>query len=121
MDRVTRVLTLYQAEWCPYSSSVRERLTELGLDFTARQVAPRPEQRTELEQRAGTNEIPILETEDGEFHAGTRAIFGYLNTLEVGPHAAAHRERYVEHREARETDVTGQMLEPAAPVEQAAG
>jgi len=27
------MLTLYQAEWCPFSSAVREILTELGLDF----------------------------------------------------------------------------------------
>ena len=32
------VLTLYQAEWCPFSSAVREVLTELGIDFLARQV-----------------------------------------------------------------------------------
>jgi glutaredoxin len=32
------VLTLYQAEWCPYSSAVRQRLTELGIDFVAKQV-----------------------------------------------------------------------------------
>jgi len=26
------ILTLYQAEWCPFSSAVREALTELGID-----------------------------------------------------------------------------------------
>ena len=29
------MLTLYQAEWCPFSSAVREVLTELGIDFVA--------------------------------------------------------------------------------------
>ena len=29
---------LYQAEWCPYSSYVREQLTERGVAFVARQV-----------------------------------------------------------------------------------
>jgi glutaredoxin len=33
------VLELWQAEWCPYSHRVRQRLTELGLDFVAHQVA----------------------------------------------------------------------------------
>ena len=33
------MLTLYQAEWCPFSSAVREILTELGLDFVARHNA----------------------------------------------------------------------------------
>jgi len=27
------VLTLYQTEWCPFSSAVREVLTELGLSL----------------------------------------------------------------------------------------
>jgi glutaredoxin len=35
---------LFQAEWCPYSHRVRQRLTELGLDFTARQVAADPDE-----------------------------------------------------------------------------
>jgi hypothetical protein len=36
--RVTRrMIELYQAEWCPHSHPVRQRLTELGLDFVARQ------------------------------------------------------------------------------------
>ena len=46
------MLTLYQAEWCPFSSAVREVLTELGLDFVARQVEPWPEQRTALLERS---------------------------------------------------------------------
>ena len=41
-------VTLYQAEWCPFSSAVREVLTELGLDFVARQVEPWPKERNEL-------------------------------------------------------------------------
>ena len=28
------LVTLYQAEWCPFSSAVREVLTELGIQFT---------------------------------------------------------------------------------------
>lgn len=109
------MLTLYQAEWCPFSSSVREALTELGLDFVARQVPPRREEREELEARAGTTEIPVLETGDGEVRAGTDAIFEYLRTLDAWPHARAHRRRYVEHREARERETTGMLLERAVP------
>jgi len=33
-------LTLYQSEWCPFSSAVREVLTELGIDAVMRQVEP---------------------------------------------------------------------------------
>ncbi len=42
------MVTLYQTEWCPLSAAVREVLTELGVDFVARQVEPWPEQRQEL-------------------------------------------------------------------------
>ena len=56
---------LYQAEWCPFSSAVREVLTELGVDFVARQVQPWPEQRGDLRQLADTDQIPVLQTENG--------------------------------------------------------
>ena len=105
------MLTLYQAEWCPFSSAVRQVLTELGLDFVARQVEPWPEERAALLERSGDSEIPMLETEDGRFFSGTRAIFGYLHDFEPGAHAAAHRERFVEHRDARESDASGQLIE----------
>jgi glutaredoxin len=78
------VLELYQAEWCPYSSAVRERLTELGVDFIARQVAPRQE------DREGQHGIPLLVTEDGERFEGTDAVFGYLATMS-GTSAATAR------------------------------
>ena len=42
------MLTLYQAEWCPFSSAVREILTELGLDFVARQVEACPQPTSSL-------------------------------------------------------------------------
>ena len=66
------MLTLYQAEWCPFSSAVREILTELGLDFVARQVEAWPEERAGLRAVSGSDEIPALETEDGQFFNGTR-------------------------------------------------
>jgi hypothetical protein len=105
------VLTLYQAEWCPFSSAVREVLTELGIDFVARQVEPWPEERKALRERSGDDEIPCLETEDGRFIHGTRKIFGYLSELEPWEHAADHRRRFVDHRDAREADAPGQLLE----------
>ena len=56
------VLTLYQTEWCPCSSAGREVLTELGIDFVARQVEPWPNDRTGLQALAGTDQIPVLQT-----------------------------------------------------------
>jgi predicted GNAT family acetyltransferase/glutaredoxin len=105
------VLTLYQAEWCPFSSAVREILTELGIDFVARQVEPWPEDRVALRAFAGTDQIPVLETEQGDVHCGTRAIFAYLRERDPGPCAAAHRRRFVDHRDARESDAPGQLVE----------
>lgn len=105
------MLTLYQAEWCPFSSAVREVLTELGLDFVARQVEPWPEQRETLKRIAGTDAIPVLQAEDGELYRGTRAIFAYLRERTPGDDAAAHRERFADHRDARESDAAGQLIE----------
>jgi predicted GNAT family acetyltransferase/glutaredoxin len=105
------MLTLYQAEWCPFSSAVREVLTELGIEFVAKQVEPWPEQRTTLRERSGSDEIPTLETEDGRFVHGTRAIFGYLQELEPWEHAEAHRRRFQDHRDARESDAPGRLVE----------
>ena len=105
------MLTLYQAEWCPFSSAVREVLTELGLDFVARQVEPWPEQRAAMLERTGSDQIPALETEDGRFVHGTRAIFGYLQEREPWAHADEHRQRFLDHRDARESDTPGRLVE----------
>jgi predicted GNAT family acetyltransferase/glutaredoxin len=103
--------TLYQAEWCPFSSAVREALTELGISFTARQVEPRPEQRQDLRELAGTDQIPVLQAEDGQVYRGTRAIFAHLREREAWDHAADHRGRFADHRAARESDAPGQLVE----------
>jgi glutathione S-transferase len=103
------VITLYQAEWCPYSSAVRERLTELGLDFVARQVEPWPD------GRAAVDEIPTLETEDGVRFAGTGPIFEFLAAFEPWQHEQAHRGRYDEHAAARRREVTAEILRRIRP------
>jgi glutathione S-transferase len=98
------VLVLYQAEWCPFSSAVRERLTELGVDYIVRQVEPRPEDRTAV------GEIPTLVADDGQRYEGSDAIFDYLDRFEPWPHERGHRERYAEHEEARRSDAAGRIL-----------
>ena len=104
-------LVLYQAEWCPFSSAVREVLTELGLDFVARQVEPWPEQRDRLRAEADTAQIPVLQTEEGRLYSGTRAIFAHLRERDPARFAAAHRRRFADHRYARESDTPGQLIE----------
>jgi predicted GNAT family acetyltransferase/glutaredoxin len=105
------VLTLYGAEWCPFSSAVREVLTELGLDFVARQVEPWPSERHELQDLAGTDQIPVLVTEDGRFLIGTRQIFGELRERQSWKYAASHRKRFADHVDARMSDAPGQLIE----------
>jgi glutathione S-transferase len=84
---------LYQAEWCPHSHRVRQRLTELGLDFWARQVAADPDRRTQMRQHVGTKEIPVLVPEDSEPVCGEEEILEYLSRYEEAPDADAHREK----------------------------
>ena len=103
--------TLYQTEWCPFSSAVREVLTELGLDFVARQVEPWPNERDELRRVAGTDQIPVFRSEDGTFYRGTRQIFAHLRERDGWRFAAAHRRRFADHRDARESDAPGQLIE----------
>jgi uncharacterized protein len=111
MDSTRDNLTLYQAEWCPFSSAVREVLTELGLDFVARQVEPWPDERTGLKSVAGTALIPVLQTEDGRLFRGTREIFAHLRERDPWRFAAAHRRRFADHGDARVSDAAGQLIE----------
>jgi predicted GNAT family acetyltransferase/glutaredoxin len=104
------VVTLYQTEWCPFSSAVREVLTELGIDAVIRQVEPWPQQRDRLREVAGTDHIPVLQAEDGRIFRGTREIFDHLQDRDPWRFAAAHRRRFEDHRDARESDVTSQLL-----------
>jgi glutathione S-transferase len=108
------MLTLYQAEWCPYSSAVRERLTELGIDFVAKQVAPRQK------DREGEHEIPLLVTEDGERFEGTDEIFEYLAGLASGKSEREHRAQYRAHRPDRARETTTKVLAERAPLRVAA-
>jgi len=52
------MLELWQTEWCPASRRIRERLTELGVDYVTRQVPVERENRNALRAAAGTDSIP---------------------------------------------------------------
>jgi glutathione S-transferase len=72
------MLELYQTEWCPHSRKVRQRLTELGVDVVARQVAAEPEDRDAMRDAVGTDEIPVLARDDGSTLEGEDAILAWL-------------------------------------------
>jgi glutaredoxin 3 len=96
------MLTLYQAEWCPYSSRVRQRLTELMLPFVAIPVEPRPEDRGGLRQVTGDDSIPVLVTESGEPIGDPDAIVEWLDANYAEPaEARGHRAQAREHAPAR--------------------
>jgi glutaredoxin 3 len=86
-------MELYQAEWCPHSHRVRQRLTELGLDFTARQVPADPDDRAEMRKRVGTTEIPVLLVDDGEAICGDDDILEYLGRYHDCGDADEHRAK----------------------------
>jgi glutathione S-transferase len=86
-------MELYQAEWCPHSHKVRQKLTELGRSFTALQVAADPDQRDEMKKRTGTTEIPVLVNDAGEAICGEDDILEYLGRFDERSDADAHREK----------------------------
>lgn len=92
------MLVLFQAEWCPYSHRVRQRLTELMVPFIAAQVEPRPEDREELRRASGDDSIPVLVTETGEPIGDADAIVAWLDEHYPEPaHAGGHRAQARAH------------------------
>jgi glutathione S-transferase len=88
------MLELYQAEWCPSSHRVRQRLTELGIDFVARQVQVERGDRDALRAATGIGSIPVLVTETGWIVAGSESILEYLDCrCEETPESEAHRRK----------------------------
>ena len=86
-------MELYQTEWCPHSHRVRQRLTELGLDFIALQVPAEPEAREDMRATVGDDEIPLLVDGD-QVVRGDEDILAYLDEhYEQQPDAAAHRAK----------------------------
>ena len=98
------MLELWQTEWCPASQRIRERLTELGIDYLTHQVPVQREQRTALWQVTGSDTIPTLLLADGTAAIGEEAIRRLLDEQIVEPpeaeshrlKAAKARRRYLE-------------------------
>lgn len=74
------MIEIFQAEWCPYSAVVRKRMTELGVDYIARQVAPEREDRDAMREAVGDVSIPAIKLDDGTVLSGdTREILDAIN------------------------------------------
>jgi glutathione S-transferase len=85
------MIELYQTEWCPASARVRERLTELGLDYLVHQVPVERGARSALASATGGDAIPAL-VHEGRAVVGEQEIDAYLAEHFVEPpEAEAHR------------------------------
>jgi glutathione S-transferase len=98
------MIELFQTEWCPASRRVRQRLTELGVDYVIRQVPADPAKRTALEEATGATLVPVLLLDDGTALVGEERILAYvdehfLETSSTWAHRARAekaRRRYLE-------------------------
>jgi glutathione S-transferase len=93
------MLSLYQAEWCPYSSRVRQRFTEFGVTFAAVPVPAQRIDREEMRRKVGTDEIPALLLEDGTAITGEAdEIIAWLDEhYSERADADKHRRQAEEH------------------------
>lgn len=93
------MLELFQTEWCPASRRVRQRLTELGLDYVNRQVPVEREARTALRELTGADTIPVLRLENGSVIVGEESVLAYLGEhIAESPNAESHRRKAAKAR-----------------------
>jgi glutathione S-transferase len=88
------MLELWQTEWCPASRRVRQKLTELGIDYLIRQVPVEKEERAALRWATGSETIPALVFDNGEIAVGEESILRLLAEAVPEPgEAEAHRQK----------------------------
>ena len=88
------MLELFQTEWCPGSRRIRQRLTELGLDYLNHQVPVEREERTVLFELTGSETVPTLLLGDGTALVGEEEILVYLEGhYDESDQAEAHRAK----------------------------
>jgi len=59
MTQPEQMLELYQFEGCPFCSRVRQKMTDLQLDFIAHTVEPSGD-RPQVEDISGQTGVPVL-------------------------------------------------------------
>lgn len=87
------MISVYQAEWCPHSALIRQRLTELEVAYVAIPVPPDHAERTAMIEATGSEDIPTVVLEDGTVLAGAdeEILRGLDERFPEGPQAHAHR------------------------------
>jgi glutaredoxin len=94
------MIQVFQAEWCPHSAKLRQRLTELGVDYVVRQVAPAPPERSALQEATGQDSIPAVILEDGTVVTGdTEDIIAEVEQqFPAHDWESDHRRQAIAHR-----------------------
>ena len=93
------MLELFQSEWCPSSRRVRQRLTELGIDYVNRQVPVEQFERAVLVEATGSRTVPALRLENGSVIVGEDEILTFLSEQYEEPvGASAHRVKAAKAR-----------------------
>ena len=106
---------LWQTEWCPASHRVRQHLTELGIDYLARQVPVERGDRAALRRRTGSDTIPVLVDPEGRALGGEDAIHAHLAAHVPEPaEAQAHRSKAAKARH-RYLEEECNCLPPSTP------
>ena len=96
------MMQLFQTEWCPSSRRVRQRLTELGVDYVTRQVPVVRSARHVLIDASGSDVIPALVLDDGTALTGEVAIRAYLDEHFHEPRGAGEQHAKAETIRRRE-------------------
>ena len=71
-------IVLYQAEWCPYCAHVRQKLTDLLLDYKCVNVPRSHSERTNVQEVSGQTGIPVMVDGDVKIADDDEAIVEYL-------------------------------------------
>lgn len=109
----TVMYELWQTEWCPASRRVRQRLTELGIDYITRQVPVERGDRAALVEQTGTDAIPVLASPVGELVVGEEAILAALDAREPEPEEARAHQLKAERARRRYLEEECKCLQPA--------
>ena len=57
-------LVLYELPGCPFCAKVKNKLSELGLEYESHEVPRSHSQRTEVEEISGQTGVPVLVDEE---------------------------------------------------------
>jgi glutaredoxin 3 len=72
-------IVLYQTDWCPYCTRVREALDDLQLRYQVVNVPDEHHQRTKLRELFGAAGVPSMTDGDVKIADDDDAIIEYVN------------------------------------------